>query len=380
MKQAIIVSYYDWYEGRLKEVSNLLSNYGYNVVILISDFNHLKKKHVDERREQCRYIHVPAYKKNVSARRVYSHLAYARAVNRVLKDIKPDLVYALVPPNGVGEVCRRFKNDNADAKLIVDIIDLWPESLLGAEAEGMLAKRWASLRERCLIHADYVFTECDLYKTIAIPAENNAKTSTLYLYRRTNLSRDEVLSLTNLHNENTGVLTFGYLGSINNIIDIEGICELLTSFVAAGFEIRVKIIGDGEGKDRFIKYLKEAGCKTEYYGIIYDESSKFNILKVCDYGLNMMKESVAVGLTIKSVDYLSMGIPIINNIKADTWNLVASWNIGFNVCKDITLEDVYMIANADNLKLRKQARDCFEFLFTEEAFDRQLKHGLERAL
>ena len=35
-----------------------------------------------------------------------------------------------------------------------------------------------------------------------------------------------------------------------------------------------------------------------------------------------MKQEVFVGLTMKSIDYFEAGLPIINNIHGDTWNIV----------------------------------------------------------
>ena len=44
-----------------------------------------------------------------------------------------------------------------------------------------------------------------------------------------------------------------------------------------------------------------------------------------------MKPEVFVGMTMKSLDYLSAGLPIINNIGADVWKMVERDGIGFNI-------------------------------------------------
>lgn len=56
----------------------------------------------------------------------------------------------------------------------------------------------------------------------------------------------------------------------------------------------------------------------EYYGKIFEEEEKYRILKDYDYGVNIMKSTDTVELTIKSLDCFSYGNSILNNIQGDT--------------------------------------------------------------
>ena len=47
-----------------------------------------------------------------------------------------------------------------------------------------------------------------------------------------------------------------------------------------------------------------------------------------------MKDSVKVGLTIKSIDYFCYGLPIINTIKGDTWEIIEQKQVGINYFND----------------------------------------------
>ena len=44
LKKAILISCFDWYENRLKPIRDLLMERGYEVLILTTDFDHVKKK------------------------------------------------------------------------------------------------------------------------------------------------------------------------------------------------------------------------------------------------------------------------------------------------------------------------------------------------
>jgi hypothetical protein len=60
-----------------------------------------------------------------------------------------------------------------------------------------------------------------------------------------------------------------------------------------------------------------------------------------------MKELVQVNLTLKSVKYFSNGVPIINDIKFDTWDVVEKYEIGINISKnqDVAVDQVSLYNN-----------------------------------
>ena len=86
-----------------------------------------------------------------------------------------------------------------------------------------------------------------------------------------------------------------------------------------------------------------------------------------------MKSSVRVGLTMKSIDYLSYGIPILNTIPDDTWELVDREKIGVNVDRDHLETAVQAVAEISGdpeewQAMHVRARETFEKNFTRQAF------------
>lgn len=80
-----------------------------------------------------------------------------------------------------------------------------------------------------------------------------------------------------------------------------------------------------------------------------------------------MKQAVQVGLTIKSIDYLAYGVPLINNLKGDTRKLIEKYKIGINYTGDAhMLLDIIMMS--DIIKLHENAYACYQKYFTEEIF------------
>ena len=87
-----------------------------------------------------------------------------------------------------------------------------------------------------------------------------------------------------------------------------------------------------------------------------------------------MKDSVKVGLTIKSIDYFSYGIPIINNIKGDTWKIVEDKNVGINFNQQSFLNDIRKYRKKGNMHVA--VLDVYDDLFSKKAFVRQVEKGI----
>lgn len=343
MKKAVLISCFDWYDKRLQPIADLFSK-KFEVTILTSDFNHIDKSYIKKKRQNCEYLHVPEYKSNISLKRVISHLVFGKKVRTWLDKNKPYVVYLLLPPNNIAYHVLKYKRENPNVKYIIDVIDMWPESMpVAFMKKTKIYKIWKSLRDQSIKSADGVVVECNYYK-------KHIKTScpiyTLYVLKRqtereVNYYRDNIKKWIRMNIENieNNRIVLGYVGSINNIIDIDMIVNII-NVLSKKYMVEINIIGDGMNKDNFIQQLERTTAKVVYHGVIFDEVIKMEILGKCNYGLNIMKDMVSVGLTIKSVDYFSYGLPVINNIKGDTWDMVEKENMGINVIGDNVINEI----------------------------------------
>ena len=371
MKKAIIISCFDWYEKRIEPLVQILSS-EYQVRVLLSDFDHIKKETMQKKYKSCTYIHVLPYKRNISVTRILSHIQFGQRVKGYLKEYRPDVIYVLLPPNNVAARCLKYKQRNEKSKLVVDIIDLWPESMpLGSFNRTFLANIWRKWRDDSIKGADLVITECDLYQEKLKDVLKDKPVVTNYIFKDNTV---EVLKNIKDGKFINKKVVLGYVGSINNILDIELVGKILCALKDAGIFVECKVIGDGDHREQFLKML-ERSASVEYYGQIFDEKEKYKILSECDYGLNIMKSTVSVGLSIKSVDYFSYGIPIINNVKGDTWKLVEQNGLGINVTDDLNA----LVGELCTKKINTQdIIDCFQSLFTRDAYMSNTKQALLR--
>ena len=334
MKKAILISYYDWYDKRLRYLHDILIKENYKVKYYTSNFDHINKCSITINMENRNYINVPKYRSNISIMRIISLCIFVKKIKKILKTENPDLVYCVVPPNLLVKEIANMKS-KMNYKLIFDVIDMWPESLpINKFNDTPFYKVWSNLRIK-LYMADYVVTECDRYQKVLNKFTTKDKLETIRLVRKFEDNNRYSLPKSN-------TLKLCYLGSINNIIDIDSICLLIKNQKKFS-EVELHIIGDGTSRDIFVNKTEEAGAKVYYYGKIFDDYKKKIILNKCHYGINLYKQTTLIGLTIKCLDYFDGGLPIINNIKGDTEEIINKYNIGINlnsIEKSVIYDDI----------------------------------------
>lgn len=318
-----IINCFETYEIREKMIYEFFKNRGDIVTLIKSDFLHMKKEYIEFKDTNNIYIHVNSYKKNLSLERLKSHNHFSKTVLEVLKNNSFDLVYALIPPNSLVKEIARYKKHNPHFILIFDVIDLWPETMpLGKIKNIFPFTLWKGIRNNYINSADQIITECDLFNFELKKYVDAKKIDTIYFCRHlSQLCKEKKL--------NNDKINLCYLGSINNIIDINKIGDLINKMSKIK-SVTLKIIGDGENKKELIDIAKTNGATVVDYGKVYDAKEKQKIFNTCDYGLNIYKDNTFIGVTMKSIDYLDGGLPLINTIKGDTKEFINKFECGFN--------------------------------------------------
>lgn len=367
MKKVLIFDIYDDYNIRIQYIKSALERNGYETIVYFADFNHVKKDYYTEFRNDIHYIHVKPYKKNLSVSRMYSHALFAKeCVKKACEYTDVSLIYVMVPPNSMVKEFSKYKQTHPNVKLWFDVLDMWPESLPVSNTIKQLGTPifniWASLRNTGLNYADVITPECNLFYDVLKKYADLDKFQTVYLCQPNQILEKYESIQDEIH--------FLYCGSINNIIDIDCIISILKETMQSK-KVFLDVIGDGEHRIEFIDKLKVNSIPHQYHGIIYDESKKKEIYQQTHFGLNIMKDTVFVGLTMKSLEYLSHGIPIINNIKGDTTNIVNNKKIGVNVT-DYFINDLITLTDSQYQQMRNNTQETFLKCFDESIINQQL--------
>ena len=327
MKNAIIVTPFDSYSYnvRIKYLEKYFSLLDYSAKVYSSDFDHRKKERDFNKRKNLELIHVPGYRRNLSIYRIYSHYVFSKKIANIIKKSNVDIVYVSGPPNLLFKKIGKIKNKKF--KLIFEVGDMWPETIpINQRVKRILnpiLNIWSSYRNKYINKCDAIIYECNLFREKIKKFENNNISKTIYLSKENNI-------IPTFKNNQSDLLKFAYIGSINNIIDI----NLIISFMIEVNKYRktqLIIIGDGENKNQIIDLCNSNSIDYKDYGIVYDDIKKKEILKDCSFGFNIMKNSVCVGMTMKSLEYFYWGLAVINNIPADSEEIIKRFNCGFNI-------------------------------------------------
>lgn len=361
----VIVNCFDTWEHRVDLLYKVFTEEGHRVWVFTSDFRHIEKvKRTDEKKNYKFFVAEP-YVRNLSIKRLKSHIRLSGEIFRFIDrhSSSIDLLWVLAPPNCFIADAGRVKQHNPKIRLVVDLMDLWPETMPVGKVKSLLVP-WKRLRDKNIKYVDCVVTECNLYRAVMGNILDGKLVETLYLARE-NQGYKSKLRLP------TDKISLCYLGSINNIIDI----EIISRVIRECGKIRpviLHVVGDGERKNSLVTMAKNSGAKVVDHGRRYDRTEKQHIFDSCHFGLNIMKRTVCVGLTMKSIDYFEFGLPIINNIKGDTWNAVKEYGCGVNI-DDMSVGTFrskmeWYLNFERHRRQRLQSRCFFEEYLTEKAF------------
>ena len=362
-KTAYFISSTNHYNVRTGKFVNDYVKKGYDVIYVTSDFDHMtKKRYCFNEYKNSKQLHVISYKKNLSISRILSHLMFSYKTFYMLLACKPELVYVEVPNNSLVKSSAKYKKIN-NAEIIVDVFDMWPESM-PVKTKNMIVNWgfdiWRNFRNKNLKFADQIWIECDYYRELLSAQKINLPMETKYL----TLENAETSIETKVSEDEIDLC---YLGSINNIIDISLIEKIVSEF-AKNKRTRIHIIGDGERKDEFLDILKKNSIEIIDHGKVYEIDKLQEIFDQCWFGINVLREDLAIGITMKSISYFRGGLPIINTVQGDTSRFVEECNIGINVDRHDVKSCVLRILNItkDDLAcMKNNTRNLFEQKFAE---------------
>lgn len=363
MRAVIVSSSYSYLE-RVELLKEYYESVGYDTTVLLTDFIHSSKSYADWEKEGHILIPTKPYQKNISVARLYSHHKFAKDVAKHLEQLDVDLLHVLLPANSLTKVAGTYKEKHPDTTLCLDVIDLWPETMpISKWKTAYPFECWRKLRDDYLEQADRVYCECELFQKV-LGREGDERFRTLYWIK----TEKTVSECPKLHKDE---LHLCYLGSINNVIDIDYIvrmCECLSRKM----KVVLHIVGDGEKREELVKRVGAIKAEVRYHGLVYEPEKKQAIFDECQFGLNIMKSSVCVGLTMKSLDYFQAGLPIINNIEGDTKAFIAEYGIGFHGYEELA-ERLPQLKTEDYLSMRENVKRLYQDKFTKEVFQQVLR-------
>lgn len=317
MKKILIVAPFCSLPGeqgfnRFLYLADLLSK-RYDVTLLTSSFRHSTKS----QREQCedcypykvKVVFAPSYSSNVSLKRIFSHRVFFKNFKDwfMRNGTGFDLVYSAYPLISTNVFLVKNKN-LFNYKLIVDVQDVWPESISAAFPFVKNFPLWMIPYTRqadfCYKGADALVAVSKTYLDRAMLVCPNTVGAVAYI--GSDSDKIESAPILNLDKRK---LKLVYIGSLGYSYDIKTVVLAVNEMIEAGLAVELHIFGGGHQESE-LKTVASQDVKFHGY-VDYDRMISF--VKACDLGVNALKASAPQSITNKLSDYFSVGIPMLNS-------------------------------------------------------------------
>jgi glycosyltransferase involved in cell wall biosynthesis len=369
--------------NRTNYIPQLLAESGYQVEKICSNFDHHKKKHVEQAERGLPYkltiIPCPGYEKNVSVKRFISQKVYAHRLKKYLTTINPpDVVFSNVPYLDVADVARKYAKEN-HIKFIIDIRDLWPEAFKMVVKIPLLRHiiflPQTMKANRVYRAADKIIAVSDTYKNRALKVNKKARAA-LTVYLGTDLSTfdefsKEIVKINRHHSE----ILLAYVGTLGNSYDLETVFTSMKILNKGGYEnLRLFVIGSGPLEEQYKSYADKLGINVEFTGRL-PYKKMVSLLVQCDIALNPIIKGSAASIINKHADYAAAGLPVVNSQENQEYrHMVEKFYIGLN-CNNSDPEDMALKIEVllQNEKFRREMGANNRAL-AEKVFDRKITY------
>jgi len=323
----------DWRDGRYFLMAKQLSQAGHNVVLFISNFSHRTKKYSYERDEmfliQNISFHVVpscSYESNISYARIKFERQFIKNMLDYVENIDlPDCIILRDPALFISKPIVRFCKINF-IKLVVDIIDLWPELFelvlpKYLQFMGKFIFLPLYLRRRSLLkNSDAVVAVAPDYLDIARKINPNIPSDVIYwgcnlskIKEIINSKSNDALKYFDLSKGEEDFWVI-YAGSLGEFYDIKSIAEVAKKIEFSNSNVKFFIAGAGPLENWITNYISiNKPSNFTYLGSLKTDVL-FSLFKFCDIGLSTYADKSTISMPIKCYDYFGAGLPIVNSL------------------------------------------------------------------
>ena len=290
----------------------------YSVTLVTSRFCHFLKSHrtpEDPRYRDLSFelvlLNEPGYRTNVSIGRFVSHYSFVSALRIWLEAQEGkryfDIAYSAYPLIASNIVLADFRH-RLGYKLIIDIQDVWPESI---SAAFPILNRFKWLLLPLSRKADSAYAAGDglvaVSKTYLTRSRRKCPEKPgMVAYLGSDRALVDSIPAESLRSDGPHLI---YLGTLSHSYDVATCVQGIKRLRQRYPNLKLHILGDGP---QLAQIRSLAGEGVLFYGFVH-YNRMVAIAKSCDLAINPIVKSAAQSVTNKISDYFTLGLPIINS-------------------------------------------------------------------
>ena len=308
-----------------------LAEMGHEVVWWSSAFSHRRKERrtmpaqLESLGFELRLVECSPYQRNVSLARIRNHRQWgSQLVRDALLAVgrselqAPDLIVASMPPMEGPIAALRLKK-HFGCKVVTDVMDAWPETLLqampsfggiGRTIGNLLLGSYWRLLKRAILGSDGFSAQSETFSEFIARHGWDSHVEVCYLGA-------SALSSLEVNCSSSGALRVVYIGAMGRSYDLDTLMKAVGKMNEVSGRVQLHIAGVGEQ----LEQLRESATGwgdgiVHFYGFLKEEALG-ELLASCDVGMIPMYLQSGVAVPYKSGDYLSASLPIINSLDGE---------------------------------------------------------------
>ncbi len=338
---------------RAWSLARLLAARGHEVTWWTATWSHRRKAIrtaplgvKDDEGFAVRLVAVRPYDRDLSLARFGSHRDFGRTFERLANESiaagqldRPDIILASLPPLDGPEAAARLAA-RLDAELVVDLGNLWPESLepyvpgpavLRPFNRWLLLGNMAHRRDAILASADAIAASSQACID-ALPAATRADVpkhvAPLGGYPQQFLPPPRIidhvpvaegmLPLPHAASSKHQPLACVHAGQLGPSEDLDTLVVAARQLSAAGIDATIHIAGKGphEAALRNAAAAAKGSCRIVVYGLL-ERTAYVDLLARCDVGLVLTKPDSVAAIPAEAFDYAAAGLAIVHGLPGE---------------------------------------------------------------
>lgn len=367
---------------------------GHDVVYWTGDFSHAnKKKRIFDSKAEMPFniemMQTAPYFRNVSVSRLLSHrklaktfLTDARRTIRTGRYKAPELIIASSPPLKLVDSAHVLAVETG-AKVIVDIMDAWPETFERVVPRFLL---WPlrRLARRNYLRAAAITTVADnyvklvrsygfskdirrFYHGIANGDSPLASMGTVPPHQRGQSPSEQM---------GTVPVRVVYAGNMGRTYDLKTVVEAVGVLNGA---VTLDIAGKGEQEDELRAIVAEKGIKGVVFHGYLAENALSRLLRACDIAIVPMDPGSCVGIPYKFADYAKSSLAIVSSLGGESGRLLMKYGAGESYVygeKDSLVKALESVMSHLDEMRPASAKMCMENFNAVEIYDAYVKYAV----
>lgn len=328
-----------WAEYRSSMLARAFARRGHDVVWWISDFEHRSKaRRSPETQEptlpdnvQIVCLPTTAYRRNISLGRVAYEESFGRAfAARSERTERPDLVVLGDPSLFFGTPVKQYTKRHG-VKLIVDVIDLWPEMfhlilprMLQPLGRLIFAPLYAR-RARLIREADGLVAVTGDYRDTVLRGIEGVPSAVSYCGVETRKAdaTEDLARWPEGWSSSPDDLTVIYAGTLGEAYDLPCVIQAVELLLESDDRTRFIFAGDGPFKGDISALAETAPDRVAFIGSV-PASQLPGWYASSDIGLCSYASGSTVSMPIKVFHYLAAGLAMVGSVGGEARQLIKS--------------------------------------------------------